>query len=266
MVVITTTMKIVNAVIHAYESDKGVRAISLGMGKFGLPDTVIDGFSWSFNKEFGDLINIVSQSLIQDGFKPEQKVLGISREKLQDRAKTIEIYSVLDEQNKNGIELILGEGQWEEGDPYNNLIEILFSNIDGKTASENQEQFVRTLFKFETDFSYVTHSDEVLAASKEARKKLNSLRRDFNDGLEPGEYIMVKAPFNTPDGGREWMWVEVMSWSSNKIHGLLKNEPHNIPDLRGGAEVDVIQDEVFDYLRVDSDGNSEGNETGKLLR
>jgi uncharacterized protein YegJ (DUF2314 family) len=91
------------------------------------------------------------------------------------------------------------------------------------------------------------------------------LRKDFNDGLAPGEFIQVKAPFKTQDDGTEWMWVEVITWGNNTITGLLKNEPFNIPDLKGGSEVSVKQEEVFDYIRRFPDGSSEGNETSKLI-
>ncbi len=47
--------------------------------------------------------------------------------------------------------------------------------------------------------------------------------------------------------------------------GLLKNEPYNIPGLKGGSEVTIEQEEVFDYIRRFPDGTEEGNETGKLI-
>ena len=121
------------------------------------------------------------------------------------------------------------------------------------------------LFGWEDSISYVKHNQLILEASEEARKKLPGLRKDFNAGLAPGEFIQVKAPFKTPDDGTEWMWVEVMNWDGNTITGLLKNEPYNIPDLKGGSEVVVNQDEVFDYIRTYPDGTSEGNETSTLI-
>ncbi len=86
-----------------------------------------------------------------------------------------------------------------------------------------------------------------------------------NKGLNPGEFIQVKAPFLTPDGSREWMWVEILSWQGTRIKGLLKNEPYNIPSLKGGSEVVVNQEDVFDYIRKLPDGSSSGNETGALI-
>ena len=91
------------------------------------------------------------------------------------------------------------------------------------------------------------------------------LQRDFNAGLQPGELIEVKAPFKTPDGGNEWMWVEISSWKGNLIRGVLKNEPFNIPDLHSGQVVEIWQGDVFDYIREYPDKRREGNTTGDIL-
>ena len=32
----------------------------------------------------------------------------------------------------------------------------------------------------------------------------------------------------TDDGGREWMWVEVLKWSGGEIEGVLQNQPDRI--------------------------------------
>lgn len=79
------------------------------------------------------------------------------------------------------------------------------------------------------------------------------------------QYILVKAPFATRDGGNEWMWVEVAKWSGDTIEGLLKNEPVDVPGLRGGQMVKVSQAKVFDYVRHHPDGREEGNETTKII-
>ena len=103
------------------------------------------------------------------------------------------------------------------------------------------------------------------AASRQAQAKLPALRAAFNKGLAPGEFIQVKAPFDTPEGGHEWMWVEVISWDGDKIKGLLKNEPFSIPTLHGGQTVEVSQAKVFDFIHRLADGTEEGNETGRLI-
>jgi len=122
-----------------------------------------------------------------------------------------------------------------------------------------------SIFGWEDQVSYVKHNQLIEEASTRAKSKLNGLKADFNLGLEPGEFIQVKAPFTTPDDGVEWMWVEVMEWKGEKIKGLLKNQPKHIAELKGGSVVTVQENEIFDYFRTYPDGRSEGNETGELI-
>src|SRR6185437_16903293 len=96
--------------------------------------------------------------------------------------------------------------------------------------------------------------------------KLPQLRKAFDDGLAPGEFIELKAPFRTPTGGNEWMWVEVTRWRGKTITGTLDNNPAEIPDLKAGQVVQIWQDDVFDYIRRFSDGRIEGNTTGPILK
>ena len=61
------------------------------------------------------------------------------------------------------------------------------------------------------------------------------------------------------------MWVEVLQWPGDVIHGLLRNDPHDVPGLKAGMRVTIQQNNVFDYLRRYADGRSEGNETARLI-
>ena len=253
-------------VIHAYQGDDGgVRAITLGMEKLGLPDIVVNNFSWSMNDSMGHLINLVGQSMVEGVVPNNEGNLEISIEALEPTPFKHALLLRLRDNAESDIELAIGEGRWEEGDPHNFLIELLFDKEEGESLGEKQDAFISRLFGWEDSISYVQHNQEIEAASNKAKRKLNGLRRDFNRGLSPGEFIQVKAPFKTPDGGTEWMWVEVASWQGNNIVGLLKNEPYHIPSLRGGSTVEVNQQDVFDYLRMFPDGSSEGNETGELI-
>src|SRR5262249_31001406 len=88
----------------------------------------------------------------------------------------------------------------------------------------------------------------------------------FSEGLKPMEFIDVKAPFQTSNGGREWMWVEITNWDGNKIKGLLENDPSFVPYLRAGQVVEVREEEVFDYIRHYPDKRTEGNTTNEVIR
>jgi uncharacterized protein YegJ (DUF2314 family) len=168
--------------------------------------------------------------------------------------------------NATSIALLsLKQGVWENGDPKNRLIEITFDRYAGPDAHARQEKMLDGLFGSKDSVVRVKHNEELLEASRRAKEKLPALRKAFNAGLAPAEFILVKAPFKTPNGGNEWMWVEVTSWQGDEIRGLLKNEPFNIPNLHGGQIVTVSEAGIFDYIRKHANGTKEGNETSAII-
>lgn len=252
-------------IIHQYSTGESVRSISLGMAKMGLPDVVVENPVSSSDAHVGDLINVFSQSMAEGAPIPEAD--GDFRLVLRDIKNT----NVRDEEMKtlkpNAIGtacLTLKPGKWEEGDPKNRLIQLGAEEYRGKDESEKQEAMLDAFFGWEDAVRRITHSPELLAASEQARAKLPELQKAFAAGLHPGEYIQLKAPFQAPNGNREWMWVEVRSWQGNRIKGILENEPVDVPNLHTGQEVEIDQADVFDYIRQ-SGNNREGNETGKII-
>jgi uncharacterized protein YegJ (DUF2314 family) len=129
------------------------------------------------------------------------------------------------------------------------------------------EVMLSKLWGWKDELTHVKHNKEILEASERARKKIPSIRNQILKGLAPGEYVLFKAPFTTPDGSKEWMWVEVLAWDSpDEITGILKNQPYNIPELKAGMEVKIKTSDVFDYIHRLPTGETEGNETGKLIQ
>ena len=251
--------------IHVYNNDPGVRAITLGMVKFGLPDIVVNDLSWSSGRDMGNLINLLAQSLLEGKADLGTDTIDININKLSDTPFKERLVASLYDNAVETVSIGYREGHWEDGDPYNMLMELEFDQYEGESVRAKQDSLISALFGWKDDITYVQHNQEILAASEKARQQLPALREDFNKGLAPGEFIQVKAPFATPDDGKEWMWVEILSWQGKQIKGLLKNEPYNIPDLRAGEEVYVNEDEVFDYIRTYPDGRTIGNQTGELI-
>lgn len=255
-----------HTVIHAYKSDKLVRAITLGMAKFGLPDVVVSDFSWSSNRPIGNLINLFAQAMVEGAVINASGVYDLDLRSVRNAKVRQSQLGTLKPNAAAIARLSLVKGTWEDGDPRNRLVEIRFDRYPGPDHYARQDAMLGALFGSEDSVQRVRHTNELLEASKAASAKLPALREAFNRGLQPGEFIQVKAPFATPDGGTEWMWVEVTSWNGDTISGLLKNEPANIPSLHGGQMVKVSQSRVFDYIRRDASGHEDGNETGKILQ
>ena len=251
--------------LHAYSTGEHVRVISLGMSKFGLPDIVIDEMSWSNQRPVGNLINITAQALVEGHLPPAYGDMDLELNAIKHSQVRADNLDTLNDNAEAAARLRMVEGTWEEGDPMNNLLQINFDRYPGKDLQARQGSMLSAIWGWEDSVTRIDHSDELLAASEAAKKKLPQLRTAFIAGLQPGEYIQVKAPFDTPEGGNEWMWVEVLAWEGDTIRGLLKNQPFDIPDLHAGQNVQVNQEDVFDYIHQLPDGTTQGNTTSEII-
>jgi uncharacterized protein YegJ (DUF2314 family) len=255
-----------HAAIHAYRDSEWVRAVTVGMRKLGLPELAVDELSASSNMPIGWLMNSIGQRLIE-GQRPD----GDGWFDLDLRA--IQLPAVregaLPDLKSNGTargRFKLVPAAPEEGDADNRLLAIGFQAYEGPDVSARQNAAISALFGWNDAVKYIDHDDNALeAASQHAREKLPALRKMFQRGLKPGELIQVKLPFEVPDGGNEWMWVEVLRWNGDTIDGVLSNEPFNIPDLHAGQRVTGSTSDVFDYIYRWENGEVEGNETGAII-
>lgn len=255
-----------HTVIHAYNSGEYVRGITLGMAKFGLPDVVIEDFSWAQSRPVGHLIGLLCQAMAEGAEFPEPGEFELDIRSIKnEQVRASQMDSLMEHATASAL-LSLEHGEWEEGDPVNRLIEVKFDRYSGTDVHAQRDELLSSLFGWEDEIVQVDHDQELLAASDRAKAMLPALRQTFNAGLEPGEFILVKAPFDTPDGGHEWMWVEVSEWHGDVIKGLLTNEPFNIPNLHAGQIVEVSMEDIFDYIRKFADGSQDGNETGAIIQ
>jgi uncharacterized protein YegJ (DUF2314 family) len=251
--------------IHAYKKDTFVRAITLGMAKFGLPDIVVEDFSWESSRTMGILIDIFAQAMAEGATaeSPEAFILdlkAIRHDEVRERQLT-----TLKKHATAKVQLVLRPGKWEEGDPRNRLVALGFDHYEGPDLHARQEKLIADFVGWSDTVSMVQTNKDLREASERARAKLPKLRADFVTGLAPGESILVKAPFRAPNQGKEYMWIEVTKWEDSRIKGLLRSEPYHVKELHAGQVVDVLEADVYDYIRQFPDGSREGNETGKVI-
>ena len=252
--------------IHVYKKDEFVRAITLGMTKAGLPDVVVDDFSWYSESEVGDLINIFCQSMAEGAAFGLPGTFDMDLQTIKNSDLRDEQLKSLKANSTGKGYLSLKKGIWEEGDTKNRLIQLTFDRYLGNDIHAKQDRMLGCFLGWEENVTAVRHNEELLEASRKARAKLPELQRAFRAGLQPREFIQVKVPFQSPDGGNEWMWVEITSWKDNMNRGLLENEPTIIQNLHSGQIVDIREEDVFDYIRQYPDGRSQGNTTGEILK
>lgn len=254
-----------HTVIHEYDTGHSVRAITLGMAKMGLPDIVVESSGWSSGGQIGSLINVFAQALVEGKPWTESDEFKLSIEQIKNAEQRDAILrSLKPNATKVGC-LTLIPGKWEEGDPRNVLVQLRFDKYPGNDLQAKQERMVSSFFGSDDRVTYVKHNEELLAASARAKEQLPSLQKAFAAGLQPGEYIEVKAPFKIESEGEEWMWVEVTSWQGNRIGGVLNNDPERVSNLHSGQHVEVRQEDIFDYLHTFADKRTEGNTTGAII-
>jgi uncharacterized protein YegJ (DUF2314 family) len=251
--------------IHAYQDAEHVRSVSLGMSRFGLPDLVIEQLSWATHRSLATLMIGIAQQMVEGAEPDATGTFAFDARAIRNAAVREEVMadSIGNASHSGRPRLVAVAAR--AGDADNPLLAIRFDDYTGNDEFARQETAIANIFGWRDEIKRIEHSDELRSASDAARARLPQLRRDFEAGLEPGEYIQVKAPFPTPDGGHEWMWVEVTAWEEHVIHGLLRNEPFDIPALQAGQKVEVDPEEVFDYLRQFADGRQEGNSTSEII-
>lgn len=250
--------------LHAYRDGELLRIVSLGMVKFGLPDVVVNQVASTSSDSMSTLVNVVCQLVLERGALQQAGHLHIDLDAIQQPTFKRKATSNLKPNAAHVLDVELALATRANGDADNRLMEIAFPGpVD--SLLERQDAALSQLFGFSGHAIAAVHDAELIAASERARKRLLTMRTRYSGKVPFGETLLVKAPFATPEGNREWMWVEVVRWQGDTIHGILNSDPSQIPGLAAGARVSVSSQEVFDYLLERGDAGQEGNETGAIL-
>lgn len=251
--------------IHTYREEEFCRAVTLGMNKFCLPEISVKNFPCSNQNSFGTLVNATIQTLFEYPFINADSTLTVDLRAIKNIVLREFLLASCKENASQLVDLKLRYVDREEGDNYAPQFLISFENANYSSTQEEASKVIASLFGVEDSLVYTNHDDELLKASERAKERFPDLKKQFSDGLGPGYSIMVKIPFETDDGGNEWMWVEVTKWKATEIEGILQNDPYEVKDLKAGALIKFNESDIFDYLLNKPDGSFEGNETGKIL-
>lgn len=251
--------------IHLYQNGDLNRAITLGMGKFGLPDVVANDHPRSSGRPIGNLVNLACQTMAEKGVLETAGRLHVDIDALADATLKKDLLGSLVGKPEGKADLAVAVDVREEGDPQNRILELTFAESPGSTAPERQDALITRLFGAHDAITHARHDEALLEASRLAKAELPRLRKHFEAGLPPGERLLVKAPFKTANGGNEWMWIEVTAWSGSPCVGSSRTTRSrcrtSVPGPRSRREASL-----FDYLHSFPDGHVEGNETGRILK
>ncbi|ADO71328.1 DUF2314 domain-containing protein [Stigmatella aurantiaca] len=252
---------------YLFSEGEGIaRILTVGMGKFGLPDLEVSQVPSALTSKVGTLLNLIAQLMLEG--TPVQANGGflvaldsLRFEPLRERLLSQVLSGA---PRKTLVELSPVEPL--EGSQDNRIVSLFFASHPGDTPSERPYAALAALFGAKDEIRSTDHDDELLAASRRARDELLfRIKPLFQEGMEPGTRLFVKAPFGTRAGGTEWMWILVTDWEASALAGMLDSEPEDVPGLKAGAPVEVNEDVLFDFLLVRPDGTTEGNQTERII-
>jgi len=247
--------------IHSYKNGDLVRLVTLGLGKLGLPDLVVEEVAPTSTRSMASLINLVAQTMADGAVVRDGGLIEVDSTSVPDKAGGPAFPGA-----HATIALVVGTR--DEGDADNRLWEIAFPGGPASELQERQDALLSQLFGTRDELTQVEHDEEMLSLSRRARAKLlKDIKKQFQKpAWSELNHLMVKAPFRTDDGGNEWMWMDVVRWQGTTIEGILQNDPAAVSGLKSGARVTAEEESIFDYMLERRDGTSEGNTTGALMQ
>jgi uncharacterized protein YegJ (DUF2314 family) len=255
--------------IHYYATEDGRhRAITLGMGKFGLPDLVASDVPQSESGTMGTILDTTAQAFVEGALVGPGGALDLDLSAVRHTAEKEMNAKAAGQEAKMRGKIGLVTAAAEQGDPDNRLYELTFPAYAGATPNERQAKALLSILGARPDPKTGAAADdpELLAVRARVQKRLPAVGEAFAKGLPLGERIVVKAPFDTDQGSVEWIWVGVTGWDGAILRGRLENEPFSVKALHLGAKVEVKQASLADYIWVGSDGSKkEGGENSAIL-
>lgn len=252
-------------VLHVYQDGDGLRLISLGMAKFGLPDLVAEKVPQSLSEEMGRLVNSVAQLLAEGLVLSADGTMDVELAKLKDARLKGQLEARIQKGASRRVKLQALAARRDRGDPENPLLELGFPG-SGELHARQVAALDAVFGRRPDPTTAVAPGDpELEEVARKARARLLALRARVERGLRPPEELMLKAGFKTDDGNLEFMWFEVTSWQAGSWRGTLANEPNDVSRLRLGSPVSVPEAEVVDYLYMSPAGIREGGESSRIL-
>jgi uncharacterized protein YegJ (DUF2314 family) len=224
--------------IHQVPHGASLRSLSLGLGKLGLPDLVVDNHPEFLSADVLLLIGRVAEALAADS-----KAL---------RAGKIVV---------DGDTVPLAAAKREAGDGDNRLVAL-----DLGDASHQAALLARIAGKKpENEVVAELDDPELAAVQKKAQDRLAALAGELRPEPPVGTLLAVKAMFTADDGRVEWMWVEVKRWDGGHMTGILSNDPFYVKTLHEGDKVNVEQAQVADYVYRRRGAPAEGGDSDRII-
>jgi uncharacterized protein YegJ (DUF2314 family) len=239
-----------------------------GLGKFGLPELEIRDVPANLDEMLMTLVNGMARHLIA---RTAREVNGgrPARELLLEPEIRFALQEMAGDDADGPLEAPEGVRGWttirlqynpsRRGSSFLTLLPPRgFRGTPGVWLNSLLEE----LFGSEDTLRGVAADSEAMeAAHVQAVSELPRAKCRFQAGLEPGETLYVKNSFPTGEGGREYIWLVVTTWSGDRLRGQIANDPQVRLDLRAGQEVELREADIFDWMVTCRDGRREGGYT-----
>jgi uncharacterized protein YegJ (DUF2314 family) len=244
-----------------------------GMGKFGLPELQIRDVPPNLAEALMHVVNGIAQLLLaQVGMLSEAH--DTPREMVLEPEIRFGLQEMAGEEADGPVEAPEGIRGWTmirmQYQPGRRGSSSFLTLMPPRGFRGNQGVWLNSLltdlFGDENTMRIVPPDSEAMeAAHMRAVEELPKARYRFQAGLHPGETLYVKHGFPTGEHGHEYMWLVVNTWSGDRVHGQLANDPQIRLDLRAGQEVELRESELYDWMFSLPGGETEGGYTTQVV-
>lgn len=132
--------------VHVYQHEGAVRAVTRGMKKFGLPDLVTEGFDEAYSNPVVRLLYLSAQTLVERGGLLADDILNLNIFNLTDTRLKDELVQSMDQAVPGKYLLPVREAIRLDDDPDNALIELLLDEGVGQTPVDRRRDVLHSLF------------------------------------------------------------------------------------------------------------------------
>ena len=139
-----------HVMVHVYQQEDSIRAITRGMKKFALPDLVVSDFDAAHANTVVRLLYLAAQTLVERGG------LGIGPDTENSLELDIHLLSatplkrdLLDAKSENALgryKMTVGSVERLDGDPANAIIGLLLDEGVGQTPADRKLEILNTVF------------------------------------------------------------------------------------------------------------------------
>ena len=129
----------------------------------------------------------------------------------------------------------------------------------------NNKQTTKAEREGEPAIFLVTDNDtEMNVAIKTANQTLEKFNKALKSSNPNYKYFALKTRFKTQNGG-EHIWVSDITFKDNNYWGVVDNLPESTTDVKIGDTVQILNDNISDWMYIDNQKLC-GGYTIRLLR